>query len=186
MVDAHPFHTAKTRLPEHHGSLTATDSTTLQVVRALRLPVLRRGLGVIFPLIAPSPCKPPLFLIHRPLLRLRVLIHHLVAAPYARSHTREPTPLLRARMFPLVSELRARLPLPRVSQAGVHVTRGGTAEGGGRGRLGRFFAVVALDGGVVGLARHFGRGVGGEGAVGRGGAGGQGFGAEGWGGVVAD
>ena len=46
--------------------------------------------------------------------------------------------------------------------------------------------MVALDGGVVGLAGDFGCSVGGEGAVGWGGARREGLGVEFWGGVVSD
>ena len=46
--------------------------------------------------------------------------------------------------------------------------------------------MVTLDGGVVGLAGHLGRGVGFEGAVGRGGTWRERFGTECWSGVVAD
>lgn len=164
----------------------ATDYTTLQVLSALRLPILRRRLRVILALIAPGPCKLALFLINRPLFWLRVFINHLVTAAHTRAHTRQPTTVLLARVLPVMPELSARLSLSRVSRAGVHITGGSPAEGRGCGRLGGFFAVVTLDGGVVGLAWHFGCSVGFKGAVGGGGAGGKGFGAELWSGIVAD
>lgn len=86
--------------------------------------------------------------------------------------------MLLTRVLPIMSELRARLSLTRVTQAGVHISGGGAAEGGGSGRFGGFFAVGSLDGWVVRLAGHFGYGVGCEGAVGGGGAGREGFGVE--------
>lgn len=86
--------------------------------------------------------------------------------------------MLLARVRPVVSQLVACLPLAGVTEARVDIAGRGTAESVGRGGLGGFLAVVTLDGGVVGLARHFRDGVGGEGAVGGGGAGGKGFGAE--------
>ena len=83
-------------------------------------------------------------------------------------------------------QLIARLSLSRVSEAGVHVARGSSAEGGGCGRLGGFFTVITLDGGVVGLAGYLGYGIGFESAVSWCRAWRKGFGVEFGGGVVSD
>ena len=68
----------------------------------------------------------------------------------------------------------------------MHITRGSSAEGGGCGRLGGFFAVITLDRGVVGLAGYHGCRIGFEGAVGWGRAWREGFGMEFGDGIVSD
>lgn len=166
--------------------MTAAENAALQVLSALRLPVLRRWLWVIFPLITPRPCKLTLFLVDCPLFRLRVRVDHLVAAAHTRAHACQPTSMLLACVCSIMPQLVARLSLSRVSQARVYITGGSSAEGRGRGRLGRFFPMVTLHQRIIGLAWHFGRGVGGEGAVGGRRARREGFGAEFWSGVVTD
>lgn len=120
-------------------------SPKLQALSTLRLPILRRWLRVFLPLISPRPCKLPLFLLDGPLFWLRVLIDHLVAAPHARPHARQPASMLLVRVLSVVPQLIARLSLSGMTHARVHITGGSSAEGRGCGRLGGFFAVITLD-----------------------------------------
>lgn len=68
----------------------------------------------------------------------------------------------------VVSEFRARLAGHWLTQTSIHVLRCRTLKGVGCRGLDGFFAMAALDIGVVGLAAGVVVGVGGEGTVGRG------------------
>ena len=94
-------------------------------------------------------------------------------------------PLTLRRMLPLIPQLSARLPGPRVAETCVDVCRGGAADCALRGRFDAFFAVAAEHVSVVGLAGSFVDGVRLECVGGGGGAGWEGFGAEFGDGVVA-
>ena len=73
-----------------------------------------------------------------------------------------------------------------MAQSRVYVAGSGATKSRGSSRFSRFFAVVALDGGVFGLAGDFGCSVGSEGTVSWGGARREGLGVEFWGGVISD
>lgn len=138
-----------------------------------------------FPLITPRPRQNPFLLIPRPLPLLRARINHHIPTLHTRPPAHQP-PLFLTSMLTLMSQLRARLPLPRVSQAPVHIRTRRAPERGARGRFRALFAVQPVVVRVEGLSGRFGDGVWSECAVGGGGAWGQGFGGEFGGGVVAD